>query len=264
MKRIKVVSAIFLSFVLLSSSLFVYGANMLKSISVAYRNITIQINGRQIPSEQEPFIYAGRTFVPLRTISDAFNKKIDWDNTKNQINISDRDPDITRLDSYTNLLNYFPDHFKITKSEQKLTTDQLKSAQTYIEKVFKNLKEKETVPDLTKEKILPLSLEKDGLKMDLFLVGNTLIIRYPNQTLYFINYIFGNMLPMGCSDNWYVQRESPFHDDKNSRLFNGYLDYINYSILFDKPNRTTQITDLYVTYIWVIQKGLYKEFYKER
>jgi hypothetical protein len=262
MKRFKFASVVFLSFILLSSTIFVYGANMLKTISVAYRNITIQINGKLIPSEQEPFIYAGRTFVPLRTIGDAFNKKVDWDNSKNQITISDPEAEILRLDSYTSLLNYFPDHFKISKSEQKLTNDQLRAVQSYLEKVFKNLKEKETVPDLTKEKISSLSLEKDSLKMDLFLVGNTLIIRYPNQSLYFINYIFGNMLPMGCSDNWYVQRESPFHDDKNVRLYNGYLDYINYSILFDKPNRTTQITDLYVTYIWVIQKGLYKEFYK--
>jgi hypothetical protein len=260
MKRFKIVSAIFLSFVLLSSTLFVYGANMLKNISVAYRNITIQINGKLIPSEQEPFIYAGRTFVPLRTIGDAFNKKVDWDNAKNQITISDPVPDILRLDSYTSLLNYFPDHFKISKSEQKLTTDQLRSVQIFIDRVYKNLKEK-TAPDVSKERIMAFTLEKDKVKMDLFHVAQTLIIRYPDQILYYTNYIFNYMMPMGCSDNWYVQRESPSQDDKNVRFYFGYLDYINYSILFDKPNRTTQITDLFATYIWVIQKGLYKDFY---
>lgn len=89
MKRVKIVCAVFLSFMILGS-VYVYGENIVKTIQVTYRNITIQVNGKTIPSEQEPFIYQGRTFVPLRTIGEAMNKNVEWDNAKNQVNITDK------------------------------------------------------------------------------------------------------------------------------------------------------------------------------
>jgi hypothetical protein len=89
MKRIKIVFAIFLSVVILGSA-NVYGEKITKSIQVTYRNISILVNGRIVPSEQEPFIYQGRTFVPLRTIGEAVNKTVEWDNAKNQVSITDK------------------------------------------------------------------------------------------------------------------------------------------------------------------------------
>jgi hypothetical protein len=89
MKRVKIVSVVFLSFFLLTS-VVVYGDNLVKSIQVTYRNISILVNGKIVPSEQEPFIYQGRTFVPLRTIGEAVNKTVDWDNAKNQVSITDK------------------------------------------------------------------------------------------------------------------------------------------------------------------------------
>lgn len=88
MKRIKIICAVFLSFIILGS-VYVYGENLVKTIQVTYRNITIQVNGKQISSEQEPFIYQGRTFVPFRTIGEAVNKTVEWDNAKNQVLIND-------------------------------------------------------------------------------------------------------------------------------------------------------------------------------
>jgi hypothetical protein len=95
MKSIKIVSAIFLSVVLLTSAI-VYGETITKTIQVTYRNISILVNGKVVPSEQEPFIYQGRTFVPLRTIGEAVNKTVEWDNTKNQVNITDKPTESTQ------------------------------------------------------------------------------------------------------------------------------------------------------------------------
>jgi hypothetical protein len=89
MKRVKIVSVIFLSFLLITS-IVVFGEVITKSIQVTYRNISILVNGKIIPSEQEPFIYQGRTFLPLRTIGEAVNKTVDWDNAKNQVSITDK------------------------------------------------------------------------------------------------------------------------------------------------------------------------------
>lgn len=70
----------------------VFGDNVLKTISVTYRNITIMANQKVIKSEQEPFIFEGRTYVPLRTLGEALNKIVEWDALKNQVIVSDKEP----------------------------------------------------------------------------------------------------------------------------------------------------------------------------
>jgi hypothetical protein len=92
MKTLKFVFAVFLSIVAIGSAL-VYGESIVKTIQVTYRNISIQVNGRIVSSDQEPFIYQGRTFVPLRTIGEALGKTVEWDNGKNQVVINDAPAD---------------------------------------------------------------------------------------------------------------------------------------------------------------------------
>jgi hypothetical protein len=117
MKRVKIVSVVFLSFLLLTSAI-IYGENLTKSIQVTYRNISILVNGKIVPSEQEPFIFEGRTFVPLRTIGEALNKKVEWDNVKSQIKISEP---FARANSWDELFNYISDHYQIRKSTKTLS-----------------------------------------------------------------------------------------------------------------------------------------------
>ena len=68
----------------------VYGESITKMIQVTYRNITLWVNGKLIPSEQEPFVYEGRTFVPLRTIAEALDKEVNWNNAENKVLITDK------------------------------------------------------------------------------------------------------------------------------------------------------------------------------
>jgi plastocyanin len=89
MKRSISIFVLLISFLSIGSMVWVYGEAITKSIQVTYKNITIKVNGKLVSSEQEPFIYGGRTFVPLRTIGEALNKKVDWDNQNNQVVITD-------------------------------------------------------------------------------------------------------------------------------------------------------------------------------
>lgn len=89
MKKLKIFFSVLLSVIIFSSAV-VFADNITKMIQVTYRNIAILVDGKPIPSEQEPFIYQGRTFVPLRTIGEAVNKKVEWDNEKNQIHITEK------------------------------------------------------------------------------------------------------------------------------------------------------------------------------
>lgn len=91
MKKLKIFFSVLLSVIIFSSAV-VFADNITKMIQVTYRNIAILVDGKPIPSEQEPFIYQGRTFVPLRTIAEAVNKNVEWDNEKNQVNITDKEP----------------------------------------------------------------------------------------------------------------------------------------------------------------------------
>lgn len=50
-----------------------------QQIKVSYRNIKMVVDGKTVQSDTEPFIYEGRTFVPLRAISEALGKDVVWD-----------------------------------------------------------------------------------------------------------------------------------------------------------------------------------------
>ncbi len=51
-----------------------------KPITVDYADIMIFVNGNTISlqPDEEPFIYNGRTFVPIRFVSEALNQTVEW------------------------------------------------------------------------------------------------------------------------------------------------------------------------------------------
>jgi hypothetical protein len=61
-----------------------------KTITVELRNIQIYVNNQKINSEIEPFIFGGRTFVPVRMVAELFNKEVVWDGDANKIFINDK------------------------------------------------------------------------------------------------------------------------------------------------------------------------------
>lgn len=76
---------------LLLLSTLVFGVNAstgAKQIEVTYRDISVLMNGQEMPSTVEPFIFEGRTFVPLRFVAEALSKNVTWDEDLSQVRIA--------------------------------------------------------------------------------------------------------------------------------------------------------------------------------
>lgn len=62
-------------------------AQVTKSISVAYNNIKIVVDGQQVSTDKsnEPFIYNGTTYLPIRAVGQAVGKQVSWDGRTNTV-----------------------------------------------------------------------------------------------------------------------------------------------------------------------------------
>ncbi len=78
------------------------GAGMLfardgrETIEVFYRNIKLKVQGVDVPvtADNEPFIYQGRTYVPLRVVSEALGYNVEWDGATSTVLIGDAPGDV--------------------------------------------------------------------------------------------------------------------------------------------------------------------------
>ena len=59
-----------------------------KKIEVEYRDISIIVNGKKIQTDVEPFIYNGRTFVPVRWVAEALDKEVGWNGDTWTVSVS--------------------------------------------------------------------------------------------------------------------------------------------------------------------------------
>ncbi|MCL2152181.1 MAG: right-handed parallel beta-helix repeat-containing protein [Oscillospiraceae bacterium] len=72
--------------------------NLSQKIDVAYRDIKIYVDGEIIiPKDAtgeivEPFIYNGTTFLPVRAVSEALGKTVEWDGPTNSVYIGESIP----------------------------------------------------------------------------------------------------------------------------------------------------------------------------
>ncbi len=60
-----------------------------KKINVFYNNLTVYIDGQQLDTLVEPFIYEGHTMVPLRALGEALGKSVAWDEENGRIIIGE-------------------------------------------------------------------------------------------------------------------------------------------------------------------------------
>ena len=83
--------------VVLSLSGVVFGKNIQESITAVYKNIKLMVDGVEISPKDvngnsvEPFIYNGTTYLPIRSIAEALNKEVYFDNESATIYINDSD-----------------------------------------------------------------------------------------------------------------------------------------------------------------------------
>lgn len=85
-RKILLITLILLSTLFFFS--FVYATTGTKSILVTFRNIRIIFNGEEKKPSQEPFIFNGSTFVPLRFVSESLGFDVNWDGPTNTVSIN--------------------------------------------------------------------------------------------------------------------------------------------------------------------------------
>ena len=49
------------------------------NIPVQYNNIKVLVDGEELRTEKEPFLYDGTTYLPLRAVAEAVGKEVSWD-----------------------------------------------------------------------------------------------------------------------------------------------------------------------------------------
>jgi hypothetical protein len=69
-----------------------------KTVQAMYNNIKIMYNNTLVPTDIEPFIINGTTYIPVRMMAGVFNKNVTWDGTTYTVGITDKeDPRIAAL-----------------------------------------------------------------------------------------------------------------------------------------------------------------------
>ena len=90
---------------------FIYANSNTKEILAHFNNIKITVNGQQVEMDDdddvEPFIYEGRTMVPVRFVSEALGADVNWDNkTKTVIINSKNNIKLEKNESFTEPENF--------------------------------------------------------------------------------------------------------------------------------------------------------------
>lgn len=87
-RRTRVLAAVVLAVMLiLAVAVGVSATTGTKNISAIFRNIHIVANGKVVQTDTEPFIVNGRTFVPLRAVSEALGAWVDWNQATSMVTI---------------------------------------------------------------------------------------------------------------------------------------------------------------------------------
>jgi len=67
-----------------------HGASLTKKIDATFRDIKVYYNNQQKTMEQEPFIYNGSVYLPVRAVSELVDKNVHWDSAKNGVYVTDK------------------------------------------------------------------------------------------------------------------------------------------------------------------------------
>ena len=63
----------------------VSAANGTKNISATFRNIKIVVDGKEVSTSTEPFVYNGTTYLPIRAVGEAVGKEVTWNAGTNTV-----------------------------------------------------------------------------------------------------------------------------------------------------------------------------------
>lgn len=87
-KLMRKISIAFAGTLLLTTA--VQATSLTKKIDATFRNIKVYYNNQQKSMEQEPFIYNGSVYLPVRAVSELVNKTVEWNSSTNSVLVSDK------------------------------------------------------------------------------------------------------------------------------------------------------------------------------
>lgn len=86
MKKLKYISFIALSLSFVTAiSATAFAKNTTVKIPASYKDIKIVVDGIQLQTSSEPFIYNGTTYLPVRAVAEAVGKDVNWDGNTNTV-----------------------------------------------------------------------------------------------------------------------------------------------------------------------------------
>ena len=99
-----------------------------REISAAFRDIKIIVDGKQLSTPAEPFIYNGTTYLPVRAVGEAVGKEVDWDNDTKTVTLTTPPPTIEADRDTIGNLDF---ELSVTPSGKKERTEILRVNEKY-------------------------------------------------------------------------------------------------------------------------------------
>lgn len=93
----------------------VFGSNGTKTIQAIYKNIKIVVDGKELKTDKEPFVYDGTTYLPVRSVAEAVGKEVKWD-SKTQTVILGKILEQTQTASDTRKEEFYGVKYEVPKS----------------------------------------------------------------------------------------------------------------------------------------------------
>ena len=99
-----------------------------REISAAFRDIKIIVDGKQLSTPAEPFIYKGTTYLPVRAVGEAVGKEVVWDNDTKTVTLTTPPPTIEADRDTIGNLDF---ELSVTPSGKKERTEILRVNEKY-------------------------------------------------------------------------------------------------------------------------------------
>ena len=68
----------------------VFAREAQQTITVHFNNIRIAIDGQRVQTENEPFVFQGRTYLPVRDVANAMGYDVTWEDSTNTVHLTSR------------------------------------------------------------------------------------------------------------------------------------------------------------------------------
>ena len=110
-------------------------------IDVTYDDIKIYVNDKEVKSDTSPFIFNGRTFLPIRPVAEALGGYVSWNNEAKTVDIISTDLRIYELKDLAYGLNCINDCITTVMSIETNANDLINHRNDLIANCWSNLNE---------------------------------------------------------------------------------------------------------------------------